>query len=52
MGTGFLGKMMGMMMKGKMNKMIAGVVIGLKHHLETDELVTAKTYKKLEKQIA
>jgi len=47
MGYGLLGKIMGFLMKEKMNKMIAGVVIGLKHHLETDELVTAETYKKI-----
>ena len=47
MGNGIFGKIMGFMMKEKMKKMIAGVVIGLKHHLETDELVSAKTYKKI-----
>ena len=47
MGYGLFGKIMGFLMKKKMNKMIAGVVIGLKHHLETDELVTAETYKKI-----
>jgi len=47
MGNGIFGKIMGFMMKEKMNKMIAGVVIGLKHHLETGELVSAKTYKKI-----
>ena len=47
MGNGIFGKLMAFMMKEKMNKMIAGVVIGLKHHLETDELVSAKTYKKI-----
>ena len=36
MGNGIFGKIMGFMMKEKMNKMITGVVIGLKHHLETD----------------
>ena len=46
-GYGLFGKIMGFLMKEKMNKMIAGVVIGLKHHLETDELVTAETYKKI-----
>ncbi|MCH8303851.1 MAG: SRPBCC family protein [Candidatus Marinimicrobia bacterium] len=49
MGNGIFGKIMGFMMKEKMNKMITGVVIGLKHHLETDELVSAKTYKKIRK---
>jgi len=49
MGSGIFGKIMGFMMKEKMNKMITGVVIGLKHHLETDELVSAKTYKKIRK---
>ena len=49
MGNGLLGKLMGFMMKGKMNKMIAGIIIGLKHNLETDELVSAKTYKKIRK---
>ena len=49
MGNGLFGKIMGFMMKEKMNKMITGVVIGLKHHLETDELVSAKTYKKIRK---
>ncbi len=52
MGNGIFGKIMGFMMKEKMNKMIAGVVIGLKHHLETGELVSAKNYKKIRKQIA
>ena len=47
MRNGLFGKIMGFMMKEKMKKMIAGVVIGLKHHLETDELVSAKTYKKI-----
>jgi len=36
---------MGSLMNEKMNKMIVGFVIGLKHHLETDELVSVKTYK-------
>ena len=49
MGNGIFGKIMGFMMKEKMNKMITGVVIGLKHHLETAELVSAKTYKKIRK---
>ena len=49
MGNGIYGKIMGFMMKEKMNKMIDGVVIGLKHHLETDELVSAKTYKRIRK---
>jgi len=52
MGNGLFGKIMGFMMKEKMNKMIAGVAIGLKHHLETDELVSAKTYKKIRKLYA
>ena len=52
MGNGLFGKIMGFMMKEKMNKMITGVVLGLKHHLETDELVSAKTYKKIRKQYA
>lgn len=52
MGNGIFGKIMGFMMKEKMNKMITGVVIGLKHHLETDELVSAKTYKKIRKLYA
>ena len=49
MGNGIVGKIMGFMMKEKMNKMITGVVSGLKHHLETDELVSAKTYEKIRK---
>lgn len=40
---------MGQLMKGKMSKDLAGVIIGLKYHLETGGLVDKKSYKKISK---
>jgi len=44
---GIIASIMGMMMKGKMDKTIEGVLIGLKHHAETGEEVSLKVYKSL-----
>ena len=37
---GFLGSLMGVFMKGRISKAMEGTLKGLKHHVETGEIVT------------
>ena len=47
MKSGIMASLMGMMMKSKMAKTIEGVLVGLKHHVETGEEVSMNVYKSL-----
>ncbi|MCH8927788.1 MAG: SRPBCC family protein [Candidatus Marinimicrobia bacterium] len=47
MKSGIMASMMGMMMKGKMDKAVESILVGLKHHVETGEEVSMKVYKNL-----
>ena len=49
---GIMALLMGMMMKGKMEKTIESILVGLKHHVETGEEVSIKVYKKLSLEYA
>ena len=47
---GFLGSLMGVFMKGRISKAMEGTLKGLKHHVETGEIVTGDVVKRLNRQ--
>lgn len=44
---GFLGSLMGVFMKGRISNAMEGTLAGLKHHLETGEIVTGEVAKSI-----
>ena len=47
---GFLGSLMGVFMKGRISKAMEGTLKGLKHNVETGEIVTGDVVKRLNRQ--
>ncbi len=47
---GFLGSLIGVFMKGRISNAMEGTLAGLKHHIETGEIITGDVVKRLDRQ--